>query len=49
MLKFFLVKSKSEEILYLLGEGESVLLTSYTFFPRPMPDFGDLPKDEGML
>ena len=49
MVTFFLLKSKSEEILYLLGDGERDFLAMSIFLPRPIPGLGDLPIDEGML
>jgi hypothetical protein len=49
ILRFFFMRSKSETTLYLLGEGDSFLLTRSTFFPRPIPGLGDFPIDEGML
>jgi hypothetical protein len=49
ILRFFLERSKSELTLYLLGEGDSIPLTRSTFLPIPIPGFGDLPIDDGML
>ena len=49
IVTFFLVRSKSDEMLYLFGDGERVFLAISIFFPRPIPGLGDLPIDDGML
>lgn len=49
MVTFFLLRSKSEEILYLLGDGEGDFLAMSIFLPRPIPGLGDFPIDDGML
>lgn len=36
-------------MLYLLGDGDGDFLKMSTFFPRPIPGFGDFPIAEGML
>lgn len=49
ILRFFLVKSKSDATLYLLGDGDYDFFPISIFLPNPMPHLGDLPIDEGIL